>query len=234
MSLQTTPALIDSQIAKLAAAAERLSKHLPQFEPKPHNTKKKVCKELEVGRRRPPQCLQISFSVGDVDAGERSSSYGRNSQIRRHLRTFRLQKKTRETTDVARGVRQRSGRSNLPLHSCFIDAKRRAFPLGAPGGQRFGLLLFQNSVICFVRVSDRSTIILTNFRLSTMYMNKSLIQDRDVLDARCSPRIISNDVDGVVAKKPKLETNSDGDDHRQVSQQNRQKPSSQLTINLED
>ncbi|KAL3290208.1 hypothetical protein HHI36_023567 [Cryptolaemus montrouzieri] len=48
MSLQLTPTLMESQIAKLAAAAERLSKHLPQFEPKPHNTKKKVCKELEL------------------------------------------------------------------------------------------------------------------------------------------------------------------------------------------
>lgn len=39
---------MESQIAKLASAAERLSKQLPQFEPKPHNTKKKVCKELEL------------------------------------------------------------------------------------------------------------------------------------------------------------------------------------------
>lgn len=50
-SLQLTPVLLESQIAKLAAAAERLSKHLPQFEPKPHNAKKKVCKELEVNVR---------------------------------------------------------------------------------------------------------------------------------------------------------------------------------------
>ncbi|KAK9889212.1 hypothetical protein WA026_004491 [Henosepilachna vigintioctopunctata] len=48
MSIQLTPSLMESQIAKLAAAAERLSTHLPQFEPKPHNTKKKVCKELEL------------------------------------------------------------------------------------------------------------------------------------------------------------------------------------------
>ncbi|XP_057669378.1 NGFI-A-binding protein homolog [Diorhabda carinulata] len=47
MSVQLSPSLMESQIAKLAQAAERLSKQLPQFEPKPHNTKKKVCKELE-------------------------------------------------------------------------------------------------------------------------------------------------------------------------------------------
>lgn len=33
---------------KLSAAAEKLSKHLPQLEPKPQNTKKKMCKELEL------------------------------------------------------------------------------------------------------------------------------------------------------------------------------------------
>ncbi|XP_045481552.1 NGFI-A-binding protein homolog [Harmonia axyridis] len=48
MSVQLTPSLMESQISKLAAAAERLSRNLPQYEPKPHNTKKKVCKELEL------------------------------------------------------------------------------------------------------------------------------------------------------------------------------------------
>lgn len=49
-SIQVTPSLLDSQIAKLAAAAERVSKQQPQFEPKPQNIKKKVCKELEVSQ----------------------------------------------------------------------------------------------------------------------------------------------------------------------------------------
>ncbi|XP_072402902.1 NGFI-A-binding protein homolog [Diabrotica undecimpunctata] len=48
MSVQLSPSLMENQIAKLASAAERLSKQLPQYEPKPHNTKKKVCKELEL------------------------------------------------------------------------------------------------------------------------------------------------------------------------------------------
>ncbi|KAK5639181.1 hypothetical protein RI129_011673 [Pyrocoelia pectoralis] len=46
--LQLTPSLTDSQITKLASAAERLSKRLPLFEPKPCNTKKKMSKELEL------------------------------------------------------------------------------------------------------------------------------------------------------------------------------------------
>ncbi|CAK1545383.1 unnamed protein product [Leptosia nina] len=43
-----TPVLLDVHVQKLAAAAEKLSKHLPQLEPKPQNTKKKMCKDLEL------------------------------------------------------------------------------------------------------------------------------------------------------------------------------------------
>ncbi|XP_034836143.1 NGFI-A-binding protein homolog [Maniola hyperantus] len=43
-----TPVLLDIHVQKLAAAAEKLSKHLPQLEPKPQNTKKKMCKDLEL------------------------------------------------------------------------------------------------------------------------------------------------------------------------------------------
>ncbi|KAL0270057.1 UNVERIFIED_CONTAM: hypothetical protein PYX00_007591 [Menopon gallinae] len=47
--LQTAPAvLVQSQIARLAKVAENLLKSLPQFEPKPHNAKKKICKDLEI------------------------------------------------------------------------------------------------------------------------------------------------------------------------------------------
>lgn len=47
--LQAAPAvLVQSQIARLAKVAENLLKSLPQFEPKPHNAKKKICKDLEV------------------------------------------------------------------------------------------------------------------------------------------------------------------------------------------
>lgn len=39
--------LSETHIERLKASAEKLSKQLPQFEPKPHNAKRKVCKELE-------------------------------------------------------------------------------------------------------------------------------------------------------------------------------------------
>ncbi|GAB6031952.1 hypothetical protein CHUAL_010334 [Chamberlinius hualienensis] len=45
--LQLTPVLVESQIQRLAEAAEMLVKSLPPFEPKPQNSKKKICKELE-------------------------------------------------------------------------------------------------------------------------------------------------------------------------------------------
>ncbi|XP_021920371.1 NGFI-A-binding protein homolog isoform X2 [Zootermopsis nevadensis] len=46
--LQLTPVLVETQIARLAEAADHLVRSLPQFEPKPHNTKKKICKDLEM------------------------------------------------------------------------------------------------------------------------------------------------------------------------------------------
>ncbi|XP_051160915.1 NGFI-A-binding protein homolog [Leptopilina boulardi] len=45
---QTTPTLLPSQVQKLADAAERLSSSLRPLDPKPHNVKKKICKNLEI------------------------------------------------------------------------------------------------------------------------------------------------------------------------------------------
>lgn len=45
--VQLTPCLLESQVQRLASAAQRLSLHLPQLEPKPQNAKKKMCKDLE-------------------------------------------------------------------------------------------------------------------------------------------------------------------------------------------
>ncbi|XP_034234358.1 NGFI-A-binding protein homolog [Thrips palmi] len=47
-SLQLTPVLLESQVQRLAEAARNLSRTLPSCQPKPHNTKKKVCKDLEL------------------------------------------------------------------------------------------------------------------------------------------------------------------------------------------
>lgn len=55
-----------------------------------------------------------------------------------------------------------------------------------------------------------------------MYISKNLGHDRDITEARCSPRIHTSD-DGFIAKRPKRDDNFGGDDHRQVSQQNRHK-----------
>lgn len=46
-NVQITPILTESQISRISLAAEKITKHLPQLEPKPQNTKKKMCKELE-------------------------------------------------------------------------------------------------------------------------------------------------------------------------------------------
>lgn len=45
---QTTPTLLPSQVQRLADAAERLSASLRPLDPKPHNVKKKICKNLEI------------------------------------------------------------------------------------------------------------------------------------------------------------------------------------------
>lgn len=46
-SLQLTPTLTDSQITRLVMSAERLSRQLPQLEPRPQNSKKRSSKDLE-------------------------------------------------------------------------------------------------------------------------------------------------------------------------------------------
>ncbi|XP_034943772.1 NGFI-A-binding protein homolog [Chelonus insularis] len=45
---QTTPTLLSSQVQRLAEAAERLACNLRPLDPKPHNVKKKICKNLEM------------------------------------------------------------------------------------------------------------------------------------------------------------------------------------------
>ncbi|XP_043789605.1 NGFI-A-binding protein homolog isoform X3 [Apis laboriosa] len=45
---QPTPTLLQSQIQRLAEAAERLAATIRPVDPKPHNVKKKICKNLEL------------------------------------------------------------------------------------------------------------------------------------------------------------------------------------------
>ncbi|XP_012286053.1 NGFI-A-binding protein homolog isoform X2 [Orussus abietinus] len=45
---QPTPTLLQSQVQRLAEAAERLAATIRPLDPKPHNVKKKICKNLEM------------------------------------------------------------------------------------------------------------------------------------------------------------------------------------------
>ncbi|XP_043278209.1 NGFI-A-binding protein homolog isoform X2 [Venturia canescens] len=45
---QPTPSLLASQVQRLAEAAERLASTIRPLDPKPHNVKKKICKNLEM------------------------------------------------------------------------------------------------------------------------------------------------------------------------------------------
>lgn len=77
------------------------------------------------------------------------------------------------------------------------------------------------------------------FRLSSVYTSKHVNmghdRDSDHCSSRTSPRL-GSDHDGSSVKRPKAETNSDGDDLRQVSQLTRLKQTYQprTIINLED
>ncbi|XP_044256158.1 NGFI-A-binding protein homolog isoform X4 [Tribolium madens] len=176
---QTTPTLVDSQIAKLAAAAERLSKHLPQFEPKAHNTKKKVCKELE---------LVMSMPENDPR---------RMDEIRRYAAIY------------GRFDCKRKPEKPLTLHEVSVNEAAAQICRFIPA-----LLTRRDELFPLARqVVKDSGCYYSKTQLSTMYMNKNLCQDKDILDVRCSPRI--SDMEGPLTKKPKIETNSDGDEQRQ-------------------
>lgn len=59
---QATPALLSSQVQRLADAAERLASNLRPLDPKPHNIKKKICKNLEVSWPV-PSIISLTFST---------------------------------------------------------------------------------------------------------------------------------------------------------------------------
>jgi NGFI-A-binding protein len=47
-NLQLTPALTDNQVSRIVSAAERLSRTLPQLEPRPQTSKKRSSRELDL------------------------------------------------------------------------------------------------------------------------------------------------------------------------------------------
>lgn len=57
------PVLTESQIRAIAQAAEKLAKSLPLLDPKPMNTKKQICKEIEVSAFYITTWLNIGFNV---------------------------------------------------------------------------------------------------------------------------------------------------------------------------
>ncbi|KAJ8953234.1 hypothetical protein NQ318_015813 [Aromia moschata] len=182
MSVQLSPSLTDNQIAKLAAAAERLSKKLPQFEPKPHNTKKKVCKELE---------LVISMPENDPR---------RMDEIRRYAAIY------------GRFDCKRKPEKPLTLHEVSVNEAAAQICRFIPA-----LLTRRDELFPLARqVVKDSGCYYSKTQLSTVYMNKHMHMghDRDgENNSRSSPRI--SDHEGHMMKRPKLETNSDGDDLQQ-------------------
>nr|CAH7761104.1 unnamed protein product [Callosobruchus chinensis] len=200
-SVQLSPCLMESQIVKLAAAAERLSKQLPQFEPKPHNAKKKVCKELE---------LVMSMAENDPR---------RMDEIRRYAAIY------------GRFDCKRKPEKPLTLHEVSVNEAAAQICRFIPA-----LLTRRDELFPLARqVVKDSGCYYSKTQLSTVYVNKNIgmnqdSRDGDSISARGSPRILDND--GPVVKRQKLDSNSDGDDLRQV----RKKPHSQshVIINLED
>ncbi|XP_023310622.1 NGFI-A-binding protein homolog [Anoplophora glabripennis] len=186
MSVQLSPSLTDSQIVKLAAAAERLSKKLPQFEPKPHNTKKKVCKELE---------LVISMPENDPR---------RMDEIRRYAAIY------------GRFDCKRKPEKPLTLHEVSVNEAAAQICRFIPA-----LLTRRDELFPLARqVVKDSGCYYSKTQLSTVYMNKHMHMGHDRegennISARSSPRIMVPDNDGPMMKRPKLESNSDGDDLQQ-------------------
>ncbi|CAH1955578.1 unnamed protein product [Acanthoscelides obtectus] len=185
-SVQLSPCLMENQIAKLAAAAERLSKQLPQFEPKPHNAKKKVCKELE---------LVMSMSENDPR---------RMDEIRRYAAIY------------GRFDCKRKPEKPLTLHEVSVNEAAAQICRFIPA-----LLTRRDELFPLARqVVKDSGCYYSKTQLSTVYVNKTLGMNQDSRDgdnsisARGSPRISDND--GSTVKRQKLDSNSDGDDLRQI------------------
>lgn len=98
---------------KLSAAAEKLSKHLPQLEPKPQNTKKKMCKDLELvmlmpetDPRRMEEIRKYAAIYGRFDCKRKPEKpltlheVSVEKQISKHVRRlFRLRLKIKYSSD---------------------------------------------------------------------------------------------------------------------------------------
>ncbi|KAG5895998.1 hypothetical protein JTB14_007566 [Gonioctena quinquepunctata] len=185
MSAQLSPSLMESQITKLAAAAERLSKQLPQFEPKPHNNKKKVCKELE---------LVMSMSENDPR---------RMDEIRRYAAIY------------GRFDCKRKPEKPLTLHEVSVNEAAAQICRFIPAllTRRDELFPLARQVVkdsgCYYSKTQLSTVYMNK------HMNMGHDREAEItMSARGSPRITGSDCDGPMLKRPKLESTSDSDDRQ--------------------
>nr|XP_023024613.1 NGFI-A-binding protein homolog isoform X2 [Leptinotarsa decemlineata] len=185
MSVQLSPSLMESQIVKLAAAAERLSKQLPQFEPKPHNTKKKVCKELE---------LVISMPENDPR---------RMDEIRRYAAIY------------GRFDCKRKPEKPLTLHEVSVNEAAAQICRFIPAllTRRDELFPLARQVVkdsgCYYSKTQLSTVYMNK------HINMGHDREgENNISARASPRITASECEGPALKRPKLESNSDCDDRQ--------------------
>ncbi|XP_030756101.1 NGFI-A-binding protein homolog isoform X2 [Sitophilus oryzae] len=180
-----TPSLMESQISKLAIAAERLSKQLPNMEPKPQNAKKKVCKELE---------LVMSMPENDPR---------RMDEIRRYAAIY------------GRFDCKRKPEKPLTLHELSVNEAAAQICRFIPAllTRRDELFPLARQVVkdsgCYYSKTQLSAVYLN--KQSNMGLNHDKEQSPDV---RLQGRF-SMDGEGQHHKRIKLEPNSDNDEQRQ-------------------
>ncbi|CAG9855330.1 unnamed protein product [Phyllotreta striolata] len=184
VSMQLSPNLVESQIAKLAAAAERLSKQLPQFEPKPHNAKKKVCKELE---------LVMSMPENDPR---------RMDEIRRYAAIY------------GRFDCKRKPEKPLTLHEVSVNEAAAQICRFIPAllTRRDELFPLARQVVkdsgCYYSKTQLTTVIMNK---QAMLGHE---REQDLSSSRASPRIGTSEAEGPTSKRPKMEASSDSDDRQ--------------------
>ncbi|KAL1492497.1 hypothetical protein ABEB36_010743 [Hypothenemus hampei] len=181
----TSPSLMESQISKLAAAAERLSKQLPNLEPKPQNAKKKVCKELE---------LVMSMPENDPR---------RMDEIRRYAAIY------------GRFDCKRKPEKPLTLHEVSVNEAAAQICRFVPAllTRRDELFPLARQVVkdsgCYYSKTQLSAVYMNK------QTNMSMGHERDQLDNSKIQGRFQVDTDSNQHKRIKIEPSSDNDEQRQ-------------------
>ncbi|KAL1492496.1 hypothetical protein ABEB36_010743 [Hypothenemus hampei] len=182
----TSPSLMESQISKLAAAAERLSKQLPNLEPKPQNAKKKVCKELE---------LVMSMPENDPR---------RMDEIRRYAAIY------------GRFDCKRKPEKPLTLHEVSVNEAAAQICRFVPAllTRRDELFPLARQVVkdsgCYYSKTQLSAVYMNK------QTNMSMGHERDQLDNSKIQGRFQVDTDSNQHKRIKIEPSSDNDEQRQI------------------